>query len=138
MMINDIISSIYKHNCCSLCNAIIFFSDLSFCNIIVVVEFNLNTEHARIIRANLNYLLKNVKINELPLSSYMSSYNVKIITSVEIQNITSETNPRRQVQLLLFLIARKSRRCYNQFLYALDKTGQGYLASRLREKTGKQ
>ena len=97
----------------------------------------MSTHHARVICSHLNYLLKNVEIQKLPL--YMSSYNVKIITSVEIQNITSKANPQRQLQMLLFLIARKPRRCYNQFLRALDKTGQGDVASKLRESsaTGK-
>ena len=96
-------------------------------NIIVVVECNLNTDQSRPIRAHLNYLLKNVEIIELPLN--MSCYNVEIITSVEIHNITSKTNLQRQVQLLLFLIARKPRRCYNQSLRALNKTGQEHVSS---------
>jgi len=75
-----------------------------------------------LIRAHFNFLLKNIEIEHL--HQHVCSYNLKIITRLVIPDITSHRNSQRQIQKLLFLIARKPRALYDQFLVALRKTGQ--------------
>jgi len=84
--------------------------------------------HAKLIRSNYIFLIENIDCQSL--LSYLLADDV--ISSTEIEDITSQRTSRRQTQKLLSLIAMKPSELFERFLEALNRTSQSFVSKKIK------
>jgi len=82
-----------------------------------------DVDHAVRLRAHYNYVVKNMEVK--PLLTHLSTSDV--ISPVDMYDMSSERDPRRQVHLLISLVVLKPAEDFDRFIVALERTGQSHV-----------
>jgi hypothetical protein len=100
--------------------------------LLIIADYNLDSKHTGVIRQNYTFLLKNLSPRNTGLMAVLFEKNV--VDQAEKDDIECGEGCVRQCERLLSVLCRKSSDQFDQFLVALDQTGQEYVAGVLRGK----
>jgi hypothetical protein len=87
-------------------------------------------DHTKVIRQNYIYLIENLDAINLGLVDQL--FADKIIDQTDKEDLESRAISTRRIEKLLSIVSRKSAERFEQFLGALDKTGQQHISAQLR------
>jgi len=93
----------------------------------IVLWLGFDYQHIQIIQQHYKFLLENLVgstlVDEL--------YQAKVLSKGEVESIGAEATLTAQNKKLLSVLNRKTKEQFDQFLDALDKTGQQYIREKI-------
>ena len=102
----------------------------------ILADYNFDGKHTGVIRQNYTFLLEHLSPIDTGLMAVLFDKNV--VDQAEIDDVNCGEGCVRQCERLLSVLCRKSSDQFDQFLVALDQTGQEYVAGVLRGKSSDQ
>jgi len=93
----------------------------------IVLWLGFDNQHMQIIRQHYKFLLENLVGSKL----VDELYQAKVLSEGEVESIGAEATLTAQNKKLLSVLNRKTKVQFDQFLDALDKTGQQYILEKI-------
>jgi len=100
---------------------------------LLCVDFDDRFDHARIVREHYVFLVDNLDAKHSGLVGEL--YQAEVLNAEEWETTNSEVISFTQNEKLLSMLSRKTKDQFDEFLDALDNTGQRYVRDRI---TGRQ
>jgi hypothetical protein len=100
---------------------------------VISADFNIDSQHTDLIRQKYTFLLDELSPKDSGLTALL--FQKKVIDQRERDILESVGSAVCQAEKLLSVLSRKSVKQFEQFLVALDYTGQGHVANELRRYT---
>ena len=103
------------------------------CEIVLWLGFSDQFSHAKIIQRHYVFLVDKLVAKDSGLVGEL--YRDEVLTSADMESICAETTSSEQNKKLLTVLSRKTKVQFDQFLDALDKTGQQHVRNEISAET---
>jgi hypothetical protein len=98
-------------------------------------DYEVDSKHTELIRQHYMFMIENLDVKHSGLIAEL--YGKKVLSHQEKEELESSYNSTRRIERLLSILSRKSCSQFEEFLEALEQTGQGLIANKLRGKQTK-
>jgi hypothetical protein len=97
---------------------------------LVCTDYEIDSQHTKRIQQHYMLLIQNLDVKDSGLIGEL--YSKKVLGDEEKDDLESRESPRRRIERLLSMLSRKSSSQFEEFLKALDRTGQEHIAKEIR------
>jgi len=98
------------------------------------LDYDDQSSHTRVIRQHYVFLLETLDVKWSGLVDRL--YSDQVVSAVEKDDIDAERTSFRANEKLLSVLSRKSARQFQQFLEALDNSGQRHVRNVITDRPG--
>ena len=99
----------------------------------LATDYKIDTEHTKIIRTHYRLFLENMDVESSGL--IIELFAMKVIDQRDMEELKSIASSISKIERLLSMLSRTSSHQWEQFLMALDKSGQSHVADTIRGKS---